>query len=406
MTLPPNTGRNFAVSTGIISALGILGASAWFIKENIPSTQPASVPTPSPSTAVFDVLSDFEGKIKDFPNQVLNTGIKWGDTTTSTNPWEELKYHLGNGGDANPAQQSAVRATFEEIARGYNAQRPGLNLNADEMLYAYRKGREAAAADVPSRINGAFSELEKHIKEANSAVPNANPIASLTDNIKQTFNNLMNPDVTIASSNAGVMSDMGNGIIPPQGVLSGLGQHLQHFAKTAQEAVGHAWNSEHVQGALHSSATYTAVSLLATGAGVRLRAVLEDRKAAAAKAAPEPPKNLGERFQRMATTAREVTGAFFTKGDISLQSHLDQFKKAPVQMGLLRAALIPIFPQVAIGAAVLGGTAFTSNLVNMTVKHHINTIEQLSEKTEQQQKRLETLKTFEKITGNLKDMKY
>ncbi|MFN7226741.1 MAG: J domain-containing protein [Holosporales bacterium] len=329
----------------------------------------------------MDPLSDFTDKVKDFPHKVLNTGIKWGDTTTSTNPWEELKYRLGNGGDANPAQQSAVRAIFKEIARGYNAQRPGLNLNADEMLAAYRKGREAAAADVPSRINGAFSELEKHIslKEANSAVPHANPIAHLGEHIKQTFNNLINPDVRIASSNAGVVSDMGNGILPPQGVLSGLGQHLQHFAKTTQEAVGatarhasnavgHAWNSEPVQGALHSSATYTVVSLAATAASVRLQAVLEDRKAAAAKAAPEPPKNLGERFQRMATTAREVTGAFFTKGDISLQSHLDQFKKAPVQMGLLRAALIPVCAQAAIAATVIGFSSLAARGVHAATK--------------------------------------
>ncbi|MFN7902384.1 MAG: hypothetical protein ACK5O1_06120 [Holosporales bacterium] len=226
----------------------------------------------------------------------------------------------------------------------------------------------------------------------------------------------MNPDVKIASINTGVMSDMG-GYLPRQdGIFAAAGQHLQHFAKATQEAVGatmhhasdavgHAWNSEPVQSALHSSATYTAVSLAATAASVRLQAVLEDLKAATAKAAPEPPKNLGERFQRMATTAREVTGAFFTKGDISLQSHLDQFKKAPVQMGLLRAALIPVCAQAAIAATAIGFSSLAARGVNMAAKHHINTIEQNS-MNEQQQTRLATLKKVEQASSYVAEMKY
>jgi hypothetical protein len=420
----------------IVGGLGVLGliASTWLLTKdtsipeqasNVPATPPVTppivpttpvVPTPSPSTAVFDVLKDFTDKVKDFPNQVL--GLKYGATPASSDSFDVLKAALANGGDAKGGEPAkAVRATFEKIAREYNAQRPGLNLNADEMLYAYRKGREAAAADVPSRINGAFSELEKHIslKEANSAVPHANPIASLTDNIKQTFNNLINPDVTIASINTGVVSDMGNGILPSQqGVLSGLGQHLQHFAKTAQEAVGatarhasdavgHAWNSEPVQSALHSSATYTVVSLAATAASVRLNAVLEARKAEAVPT--EPAKNLGKRALRMASAAGEIARDFFTKDVGGKEAYLEQGKKATVQMGLLRAALIPVCAQAAIAATVIGFSSLAARGVNMVTQHHINTIEQ-NPMNEQQQKRLATLKTVEKVSSNVAEMKY
>ncbi|MFN7755127.1 MAG: J domain-containing protein [Holosporales bacterium] len=334
----------------------------------------------------MDPLSDFKDKVKDFPHKVLNTGIKWGDTTTSTNPWEELKYRLGNGGDANPAQQSAVRAIFEEIARGYNAQRPGLNLNADEMLYAYRKGREAAAADVPSRINGAFSELEKHIslKEANSAVPHANPIAHLGEHIKQTFNNLINPDLTIASSNAGVMSDMGNGILPSQqGVLSGLGQHLQHFAKTAQEAVGatmrhasdtvsHAWNSEPVQGALHlvkENGHYltagSAAVMLITPA---VKAALENAKQEK-NSSPVPAATIQAKFQNALRVTKAVLTTKISVQDYAKQLNNPQTILAGVRTaGFALATVSPAAAVVATATTAAGVSSLAARVVHAATK--------------------------------------
>jgi hypothetical protein len=317
-----------------------LGASAWFIKENIPSTQPASVPTPSPSTAVFDVLKDFKDKVKDFPHKVLNTGIKWGDTTTSTNPWEELKYRLGNGGDANPAQQSAVRATFEEIARGYNAQRPGLNLNADEMLYAYRKGREAAAADVPSRINGAFSELEKHIslKEANAAVPHANPIAH-------------------------------------------LGQHLQHFAKTAHQAVGatmhhasdavgHAWNSEPVQGTLHlvkeNSHYLTAGSAAVMLITPAVRAALAKQEK---NSSPVPAATIQAKFQNALRVTKAVLATKISVQDCAKQFNNPQTILAGVRTaGFALAAVSPAAAVVATATTAAGVSSLAARVVHAATK--------------------------------------
>lgn len=339
----------------------------------------------SPTPGVFDALKDFSDKVKDFPNKVLKTGIKWGDTTTSTDAWEKLKYALANGGDAKggePAQ--AVHAALEKMAQEYNAQRPGLNLNADEMLKAYRKGRDAAAADVPSRINGAFSELEKHIslKQANASLPNANLFTSLIENIKETFNKPINPGVEVASGNPGVMSDMG-GYLPRQdGIFAAAGQHLQHFAKATQEAVGatmhhasnavgHAWNSEPVQGALHlvkeHSHELAATSAVVTLAMPAMKAAWEKVKEA------DNPTPAATTFQEKVQNALSVTKAVLTT-KISVQDYAKQFNNPQTILasvrtaGLAFTAVSPAAAVVATATTAAGVSSLAARVVHAATK--------------------------------------
>jgi ElaB/YqjD/DUF883 family membrane-anchored ribosome-binding protein len=87
-----------------------------------------------------------------------------------------------------------------------------------------------------------------------SSLSQANPIAHLANNIKETFsrlNPLASQDIKIASNNTGIVSDMGQGIISPQGggVLQNL-QHvaadtLHHLGDTAQHALSVVQNQFH-----------------------------------------------------------------------------------------------------------------------------------------------------------------
>lgn len=263
-----------------------------------------------------------------------------------------------------------------------------------EMIQKYKAAYDACGIDAANHDPAYADEKAKALAKSLEAVrdyidknavaaslPPTNLFTSLTENIKEAFRN---PSIEIASGNPGMMSDMG-GYLPRQdGIFAAAGQHLQHFAKATQEAVastmhhasdavGHAWNSEPVQGALHSSATYTAVSLLATGAGVRLSTVLKAREAEAIPT--DPPKNLGERALRMTNAAGEIARDFFTKDVGGKEAYLQQLNKAPTKLALARAALIPTFPPVAIAAAAVGVSSLAARVVHAATQGSIKATE-------------------------------
>jgi hypothetical protein len=163
---------------------------------------------------------------------------------------------------------------------------------------------------------------------------------------------------------------MGNGIIPPQGVLSGLGQHLQHFAKTAQEAVGHAWNSEPVQSALHlvkENSHY----LAAGSAAVML--ITPAVKAAWAKqkknSSSVPDATIQAKFQN----ALRVTKAVLTT-KISVQDYAKQFNNPQTILagvrtaGFALAAVSPAAAVVAATTSVAGISSLAARVVHAATK--------------------------------------
>jgi hypothetical protein len=163
---------------------------------------------------------------------------------------------------------------------------------------------------------------------------------------------------------------------------------------------------------LHSSATYTAVSLLATGAGVRFGAVVKAREAEAKTApAKSAPKHLGERALRMASAAGEITRDFFTKDVGGKEAYLEQMNKAPTKLALARAALIPTFPPVAIAAAAVGVSSLAARVVHAATQGSIEKNQQkLTQadapqrlKLERYQQRLEKVAAASKYMG---DMEY
>jgi hypothetical protein len=175
---------------------------------------------------------------------------------------------------------------------------------------------------------------------------------------------------------------MGNGILPSQqGVLSGLGQHLQHFAKTAQEAVGttmrhasdavgHAWNSEPVQGTLHLVkenshylAAGSAAVMLITPA---VRAALEKQEK---NSSPVPAATIQAKFQN----ALRVTKAVLTT-KISVQDYAKQFNNPQTILagvrtaGFALATVSPAAAVVATATTAAGVSSLAARVVHAATK--------------------------------------
>jgi hypothetical protein len=174
------------VTAPVLVAGGLLGTAglAWWGWSNLVKNQTPIAPTASIPQKI-DISGTFQTKTQNFATDVLQ--LKWGVKPASTDSFDLLKAAMANGGDAQGGSTANnVKTALEAIAKKYNSDRPGLNLNVDDMLAAYRQGREASAADVPSRINGALGGVQKYIDQHQkvAALPDTdNPLSTFLGNI-------------------------------------------------------------------------------------------------------------------------------------------------------------------------------------------------------------------------------
>ncbi|MFN9790006.1 MAG: hypothetical protein ACK53X_02820 [Holosporales bacterium] len=384
--------RRGIVGVGGLTALGVVGVGIKAVADRL-SQQPAEIArtvAPAAKAAKETVVSTLQAAIDWRKN---NKGIPYFGNNISLDTLQRLQ---GAGGiEAAEKVLDGINVsagTQEELIKLANAAGLDPSKHAD-MIQKYKDAYDAFKIDPNNHdvsyadekaeaLAGSLKAVEKYFKEhiVVRSIP-TNPIAHLGEHIKQTFNNLINPDVRIASSNAGVVSDMGNGILPPQGVLSGLGQHLQHFAKTAQEAVGatarhaseavsHAWNSEPVQGTLHLVkenshylAAGSAAVMLITPA---VRAALEKQEK---NSSPVPAATIQAKFQN----ALRVTKAVLTT-KISVQDYAKQFNNPQTILagvrtaGFALATVSPAAAVVATATTAAGVSSLAARVVHAATK--------------------------------------
>lgn len=246
-----------------------------------------------------DVLADFQSNIQNFSNRALKW--PWNNDLRSSDSFELLQKAMAAGGDAKagPARQ-AVYSAFAEIAKEYNGKRPGLNLEVDDMLAAYRNGRTVHGVDgdtsvaTSTRINDAIDGLQKYIK----ARQDQDVAAVLTDHPIIGFFKQAVRQVQQFASNA--LESPAQAATPPIGAKPFI--HATHIASAQPESAPHLVQASHggtnwLSG-LSVLAAGSAIAELVSGAAQSNA----DKAHAIARLAATIPQNL----QHFATAAQAV----------------------------------------------------------------------------------------------------
>ncbi|MFN7755312.1 MAG: hypothetical protein ACK5O9_05685 [Holosporales bacterium] len=247
-----------------------------------------------------DVLADFQSNIQNFSNSALRW--PWNNDLRSSDSFELLQKATRAGGDAKGGSaQQAIREAFIRIAEEYNQKRPGLNLEVDDMLAAYRNGRIARGADgdtsvaTSTRINDAIDGLQKYIKERQdqdiATVPH-------TDNPFTAFFKHAGQKIQDVASNA--LVNPAQAATPPIGAKPFI--HATHIASAQPDATPHLAQASHggtnLLSGLSVLAAGSAIAELVSGAAQSNA----EKAHAIARLAATIPQNL----QHFATAAQAV----------------------------------------------------------------------------------------------------
>jgi hypothetical protein len=254
-----------------------------------------------------DVLADFQSNIQNFSNRALKW--PWNNDLRSSDSFELLQKATRAGGDAKGGSaQQAIRDAFIRIAQEYNHKRPGLNLEVDDMLAAYRNGRIAHGADgdtnvaTSTRINDAIDGLQKYIKARQdqdvSALPN-------TDNLFTAFFKHAGQKVQEVASNAlEVASNALGGRVeaatPPIGAKPFI--HATHIASAQPESAPHLVQASH-----GGTNWLSGLSVLAAGSAIaELVSGAAQSNAEKAHAIARLAATIPQNLQHFATAAQAV----------------------------------------------------------------------------------------------------
>ncbi|MFN5608682.1 MAG: hypothetical protein ACK48E_02870 [Holosporales bacterium] len=251
------------------------------------------VPGSTPSSKV-DVLADFQSNIQNFSNSALKW--PWNNDLRSSDSFELLQKAMAAGGDAKAGSaQQAVREALMRIAQEYNGKRPGLNLKVEDMLTAYRQGRDASAPDVPSRINGALDGLQEYFKQQQvqdiATVPH-------TDNPFTAFFKYAGQKIQEVAST--VLVNPAQAATPPIGAKPLT--HAAHIASAQPDA------TPHLAQASHGGTNWlSGLSVLAAGSAIaELVSGAAQSNAEKAHAIARLAATIPQNLQHFATAAQAV----------------------------------------------------------------------------------------------------